>query len=96
MNTLLSIEKRNAVLSRMATLLEQERANLKTINQQDLNNYSGEDLAMEKRLLVDDAKVDAMILSMQQLASQEDPIGVERFNFTHDNGLKITNKTAAF
>jgi glutamate-5-semialdehyde dehydrogenase len=76
MNTLLSIEKRNAVLSRMAILLEQERANLKAINQQDLNNYSGEDLAMEKRLLVDDSKIDGMILSMQQLASQEDPVGV--------------------
>ena len=96
MSTLLSIEKRNAVLSRMATLLEQERANLKSINQQDLSNYSGDDLAMEKRLLVDDAKIDGMILSMQQLASQEDPVGVERFHFVHDNGLKITNKTAAF
>ncbi|HRA71754.1 MAG TPA: glutamate-5-semialdehyde dehydrogenase, partial [Flavobacterium sp.] len=27
---------------------------------------------------------------------QEDPVGVERFHFVHDNGLKITNKTAAF
>jgi glutamate-5-semialdehyde dehydrogenase len=96
MNHLLPIEKRNAVLSHMAELLEQERANLKTINQQDLNNYSGDDLAMEKRLLVDDAKIDGMILSMQQLASQEDPIGVERFNFDHENGMKIINKTAAF
>ena len=96
MNTLLSIEKRNAVLSRMAALLEQERANLKSINQQDLSNYSGDDLAMEKRLFVDDAKVDGMILSLQQLASQEDPVGVERFNFDHENGLKIINKTAAF
>ncbi|HAH54430.1 MAG TPA: glutamate-5-semialdehyde dehydrogenase [Flavobacterium sp.] len=96
MNTLLSIAKRNAVLSRMAELLEQERANLKSINQQDLSNYSGADLAMEKRLLVDDAKIDGMILSMQQLASQEDPVGVERFHFVHENGLKITNKTAAF
>jgi glutamate-5-semialdehyde dehydrogenase len=96
MNTVLSIAKRNAVLSRMAELLEQERAEIKKINQQDLNNYLGDDLAMEKRLLVDDAKVNAMILSMQQLASQEDPIGVERFHFVHDNGLKITNKTAAF
>jgi glutamate-5-semialdehyde dehydrogenase len=51
---------------------------------------------MEKRLLVDNAKIDGMILSMQQLASQEDPVGVERFHFTHENGLKITNKTAAF
>lgn len=96
MNIVLSIAKRNAVLSRMAELLEQERANLKSINQQDMDNYSGDDLAMEKRLLVDDSKIDGMILSMQQLASQEDPVGVERFHFVHDNGLKITNKTAAF
>ena len=96
MNIVLSIAKRNAVLSRMAELLEQERANLKSINQQDMTNYSGDDLAMEKRLLVDDSKIDGMILSMQQLASQEDPVGVERFHFVHDNGLKITNKTAAF
>ena len=96
MNTVLSIAKRNAVLSRMAELLEQERASIKAINQQDMDNYSGDDLAMEKRLLVDDSKIDGMILSMQQLASQEDPVGVERFHFVHDNGLKITNKTAAF
>ena len=96
MSTLLSIAKRNSVLSRMATLLEEERASLKSSNQQDLDNYSGADLAMEKRLLVDDAKIDGMILSMQQLASQEDPIGVERFHFVHEKGMKITNKTAAF
>ena len=35
MNHLLPIEKRNSVLSQMAELLEQERANLKTANQQD-------------------------------------------------------------
>ena len=96
MSTLLSIAKRNAVLSRMATLLEEERASLKSINKQDLDNYSGADLAMEKRLLVDDAKIDGMILSMQQLASQEDPVGVERFHFVHEKGMKISNKTAAF
>jgi len=96
MSQLLSIEKRNAVLNRMAILLEQERANIKSVNQQDLDSYSGGDLAMEKRLLVDDAKIDGMILSLQQLASQEDPVGQIRFDFTHDNGLKIYNKTAAF
>ena len=96
MNIILSIEKRNAVLSRMAILLEQERSHLKAVNQLDLSNYSGDDLAMEKRLLVDDSKIDGMILSMQQLAGQKDPVGVERFSFDHDNGLKITNKTAAF
>jgi glutamate-5-semialdehyde dehydrogenase len=49
MSQLLPIEKRNAVLNRMALLLEQERATIKTVNQQDLNNYSGDDLAMEKK-----------------------------------------------
>lgn len=96
MSTLLSIEKRNAVLTRMAALLEQEREALKAINQQDLANYNGEDLAMEKRLLVDDAKVDGMILSVQQLASQADPVGQVRYEFTHENGMRISNKTAAF
>ena len=94
MKTLLSIENRNAVLNRMAELLEQERTNIKTVNQQDLSNYSGDDLAMEKRLLVDVSKIDGMILSMQQLASQEDPVGIERFNFDHENGMKVINKTA--
>ncbi|SHM20981.1 glutamate-5-semialdehyde dehydrogenase [Flavobacterium xanthum] len=96
MNKLLTIEKRNAVLKRMAVLLEEERAILKTVNQQDLSNYSGDDLAMEKRLLVDDTKIDNMILSLNQLADQDDPVGVERFHFTHENGMKISNKTAAF
>lgn len=96
MKAVLSIAKRNAVLSSMAILLEQERANLKAVNQQDLSNYSGHDLAMEKRLLVDDAKIDGMILSLQQLTSQEDPVGKVRFDFTHENGMKISNKTAAF
>lgn len=96
MNTILPIEKRNAVLTTMAALLEQEREALKSINQQDLANYNGEDLAMEKRLLVDDAKVDGMILSVQQLAGQEDPVGQVRYEFTHDNGMRISNKTAAF
>lgn len=96
MNKILPIDKRNAVLRTMAVLLEQERDTLKSINQQDLANYNGEDLAMEKRLLVDDAKVDAMILSVEQLASQQDPVGQIRYEFTHANGLKIYNKTAAF
>ena len=37
-----------------------------------------------------------MILSVQQLASQEDPVGQIRYEFTHDNGMRISNKTAAF
>lgn len=92
----LSIEKRNAVLRSMSKLVEQERNEIILTNQEDLADYDGSDLAMEERLKVDDKKVDEMILSLNQLASQEDPVGVERFHFTHDNGIKVINKTAAF
>ncbi|MBS7253453.1 glutamate-5-semialdehyde dehydrogenase [Flavobacterium branchiicola] len=92
----LSIEIRNAVLRTMAKLVEQERNHIILTNQEDLSDYNGSDLAMEERLKVDDKKVDEMILSLNQLASQEDPIGIERFHFTHDNGIKVINKTAAF
>jgi glutamate-5-semialdehyde dehydrogenase len=92
----LSIEKRNLVLRSMAKLVEQERSEIILTNQEDLLAYDGSDLAMEERLKVDDKKVDEMILSLNQLASQEDPVGVERFHFVHDNGIKVVNKTAAF
>ncbi|OXA75541.1 glutamate-5-semialdehyde dehydrogenase [Flavobacterium aquidurense] len=92
----LSIEKRNLVLRSMTKLVEQERNQIILTNQEDLLAYDGSDLAMEERLKVDDKKVNEMILSLNQLASQEDPVGVERFHFVHDNGIKVINKTAAF
>ena len=92
----LSIEKRNLVLHSMAKLVEQERSQIILENQKDLLAYDGSDLAMEERLKVDDKKVDEMILSLNQLAAQEDPVGVERFHFVHDNGIRVTNKTAVF
>ncbi|MFI1773055.1 glutamate-5-semialdehyde dehydrogenase [Thalassobellus citreus] len=96
MNTLLSIETRNAVLLEMATLLENEREAIIAINKTDLDAYKGDDISMFDRLKVDDSKVDEMIKSVTHLASQEDPVGVERFSFKHDNGMQVYNKTASF
>lgn len=96
MNTLLNIETRNAVLLKMAELLEQERAAIIKINKGDLEAYDGDDISMYDRLKVDDAKVDEMIKAATHLASQEDPVGIERFSFKHDNGMQVYNKTASF
>ncbi len=96
MNTLLNIETRNAVLLKMAVLLEQERVAIIEINKADVETYTGEDISMYDRLKVDDLKVDGMIASVKNLASQEDPVGVERFVFKHDNGMQVYNKTASF
>lgn len=96
MNTLLNIETRNAVLLEMASLLEKERAAIIKINKADLEAYDGGDISMYDRLKVDDSKVDEMIASVTHLASQADPVGVERFSFKHDNGMQVYNKTASF
>lgn len=96
MNKLLSIERRNAVLLKMAALLEQERQAIIAINKVDLDSYTGDDISMFDRLKVGDSKVDEMIKSVTHLASQDDPVGVERFSFRHDNGMQVYNKTASF
>ncbi|WP_299607486.1 glutamate-5-semialdehyde dehydrogenase [uncultured Aquimarina sp.] len=96
MNTILDISERNAVLQKMADLIAQHKDAIIEANKSDLNSYSGDDLAMGDRLKVDDSKIDTMIASLEQLASQEDPVGVERFRFTHDNGMQVYNKTASF
>ena len=96
MNTLLSIETRNAVLLTMASLLDIHRTEIININKKDLEAYKGDDISMFDRLKVNDAKVDEMIKAAKHLASQEDPVGVERFSFKHDNGMQVYNKTASF
>ncbi|QCX40222.1 glutamate-5-semialdehyde dehydrogenase [Aureibaculum algae] len=96
MNIILSISQRNAVLLSMAKLVAQETETIISANKEDIATFAVNDLAMFDRLKVDEDKIQGMILSLEQLASQEDPVGQERFNFTHENGLKISNKTASF
>ncbi|WP_190809947.1 glutamate-5-semialdehyde dehydrogenase [Flagellimonas sp. S3867] len=96
MSLILSIEKRNAVLTTMSELVKLEQSKILTANKNDLDGYTGDDLAMRDRLKVDVSKIDGMVLSLQQLASQQDPLGVERFQFNHENGIHISNKTAPF
>ena len=96
MKTLLPIETRNAVLLTMAELLDKEREAIISINKKDLEAYKGDDISMFDRLKADNKKVDEMIAAAKHLASQKDPVGLERFSFKHDNGMQVYNKTASF
>lgn len=96
MSLILPIEKRNAVLQRMAQLVVEESQKIMAANAADMQVYNGEDLAMGDRLKVDAAKIEGMVLSLKQLNTQTDPIGQERYAFTHENGMHISNKTAPF
>jgi len=96
MNKILSIDKRNAVLISMQELVKQNSQIILDANKIDMDAYKGGDLAMSDRLKVDNAKIDGMIESLRQLTELEDPVGVERFRFTHDNGMQVYNRTATF
>ncbi len=96
MSIILNIKQRNTVLNSMITLVDQHRQAIVDANIKDVQNYTGDDKAMYDRLKVDDKKIEGMISSLQQLAEQEDPVGVERFRFVHDNGMQVYNKTASF
>lgn len=80
----------------MARLVAEEQGAIIEANKIDLDSFDQNDLAMYDRLKVDQGKIDGMILSLEQLADQEDPVGIERFHFTHENGLEIHNRTASF
>ncbi|MCD6543930.1 MAG: glutamate-5-semialdehyde dehydrogenase [Flavobacteriaceae bacterium] len=96
MNKNLTSNQKNAVLKSMVRLISQNREAILKANRIDVKIFAEDDKAMYDRLIVNDAKIEEMIESLEQLASQEDPVGKEIFHFTHKNNLKITNKTAAF
>jgi glutamate-5-semialdehyde dehydrogenase len=96
MNNILTIDQRNAVLKSMIKLISREKESILQANKKDIETFAGDDKALYDRLIVNDAKVEGMIESLEQLLVQEDPVGKEIFGFTHENGLKIINKTAAF
>ena len=96
MNNKLTHKQRNDVLQSMAVLIASESDAILAINKTDVDNYSGEDFAMYDRLKVDSSKIEGMILSLDQLVADTDPLDKELYNFTHENGLKIINKTAPF
>ena len=96
MNKQLDIKTRNAVLSTMAQLISMEKSALLAANKLDLDNYDGADLAMGDRSKVDDSKVAGMISALKKLDSEPDPLGIERFAFSHENGFKGSKKSAPF
>lgn len=96
MESVLSIEKRNKVLLSMANLVHYGQKEILKANLKDMSGFDKNDLAMYDRLKVDEEKIAGMVNSLRQLAGQKDPVGVERFHFTHENGLEIYNRTASF
>lgn len=84
------------VLISVRDLLNERRQEIIDANKNDLDAWNGEDQAMYDRLIVDHKKVDAMIRSVETIIQDLDPVGRSLYQFQHENGMKIVNKTAPF
>lgn len=82
---------KNAVLTRVAELLDQQRDALCTENQKDLAAAAvkGLDAAFTDRLALNGNIIDGMIESLQQIAALPDPVGEMDAFRIRPNGLKI-------
>ena len=61
-----------------------------------MHSFSDMDESMKDRLKVDDAKIDGMIRSLREVASQADPEGKILYEFIRKDGLKVENRTVPF
>ncbi len=93
---ILTSEQKDMVLRSMIGLIEEQRSALKSCNQGELEAFAGGDQPMYDRLKVNDAKVDEMKKSLEDVLSKDDPIAKTLFTFHHPNGMRVENKTAAF
>ena len=86
-----STAQKNAALLRMATLIEQHRADILAANQQDMANAQakGLDAALLDRLQLQEQTIDGMCEGLRQIVALPDPVGeMDEFR-TRPNGLQI-------
>lgn len=90
-----NIQKNNVLLS-LAKLLESNRKKIIAANGSDISASPNMDESMLDRLKVDNKKVDAMILSLREVAAQPDPEGKILYEFVREDRLRVINQTVPF
>jgi glutamate-5-semialdehyde dehydrogenase len=86
-----STETKNAALLAIAEALDSNRASVLSANALDMQNGrdSGLDAALLDRLELNEARVDAMIEGLRQVAELPDPIGVISDRKTRPSGIEV-------
>lgn len=92
----MALKSKDNVLLSLARLLDENRTNIISKNEIDMTTISKGDVSMKDRLIIDEEKIDGMIRSLHEVASQEDPVGKILYEHTREDGLYITNKTVPF
>lgn len=87
---------RNSILSSLARLLQEHRAEIIAANQLDVYDCPPGDTVILDRLNVNDAKIDAMIVSVERLVAASDHVGRVISSHTREDGLRIENRQEPF
>ena len=81
-------DTRNRALRVMATALRDAREAIIAANATDLASFSGTN-AFRDRLMLNDARVEAMAKGLEEVAELPDPLGRTLADWTRPNGLRI-------
>ena len=90
----LSTKKKNAILNAMADALDQQRDLINEANAQDLAQAKAAGLssAMLDRLTLTDARIEAMVKGVREVALLPDPVGKKIWKRARPNGLSIEKR----
>jgi len=89
---LASAEQRTAALQAMARAIREDAARILAANAKDIEQAKANGLSgpMLDRLLLDDARLEAMAQGVETVAAIADPLGVATARWTRPNGLDIS------
>lgn len=88
---LLSARRKNTILEAMAAELEARRDKIKAANARDMEagRHAGLSAALLDRLLLNDARIDAMVKGIRNIIGLKDPVGTRISRWIRPNGLVI-------
>lgn len=80
----------------MAREIEANRAELLSLNAKDVASCDRSDISLFDRLFINDEKIDGMIESLKTVQAKPSPLHQSLYQFRHENGMLIENKTVPF
>lgn len=86
---LLDKKTRNSLLLKLAHLIRLKESEILKANALDMENAKNYPQALQDRLLLNETRIEAMAQAVEEIAQQEEVIGVAEKKFTRNDGLEI-------
>jgi len=89
-------QKINSALLKMADEIEANRNELLKLNSKDVASCDRSDISLYDRLFINNKKIDGMIESLKVVHDKPSPLYKTLYQFEHENGMMIENKSVPF